>query len=77
MGQSVSVEDVVVLEDFVVGEDVVALEAVVLVFPFAFPLALAFDAPALVLRSGRHDFGNDRLKCPTAADTTGACDRRV
>ena len=32
MGQSVSVEDVVVLEDVVVREDVVALEDVVLVF---------------------------------------------
>ena len=73
IGQSVSVEDVVVLEDAVVREDVVVLEDAVVVFPFAFALALLLG---LLLRSGRLDFGNDRVKRPTAADTTEACDRR-
>ena len=80
MGHSVSVEDVVVLEDVLARELAVEPEDAVLVFPFGFPLAfgvaLAFGV-VLVLRSGRHDFGNNRLKCPTAADTTGTCDRRV
>ena len=77
MGHSVSVEDVVVLEDVLSRELAVEPEDAVLVFPFGFPLAfgvaLAFGV-VLVLRSGRHDFANDRLKRGEAANQYSSFD---